>query len=234
MNIRIRVLHAIDHLEIAQDFQAKYINVLNEFGLSYETKDKWWENSGTYMFIAEDSDTGEIGAGMRLDVIDSAHNIPMEEAIERFNPEFANIIHKYDDTLAEVCAWWTTKKFSERKLPSHLLRTAIAIASKLRLHTLVGFPHEYTINITNKLGFTKVDYIDGLGDHGTFNYPSSPHKKDKYYKSTIVELLDTTNLPTVPEKEKEFILWLRKNPELSYNYEYKGKVTKLSYDLKIV
>jgi len=233
MNIRIRVLHAIDYPEIAKKFQTKHTKVLEEFGLEIgSTKNKWWEYSGSYMVIAEDIDTGEIGAGMRLDMIDATHDIPMEEAIERFNPEFKKIIHKYDNILAEVSALWTTKSFSERKLPARLLRAGISVSSKLRINTLVGFPHESTIKITDKLGFTPVDYIDGLGEKGSFNYPYK--SKDKSYKSTLVELEDTYNLPTMSEEERDFIVWLRSHPIQKINEEVRGRKTNLEYDLRIM
>lgn len=236
MNIRIRVLHAIDYPEIAKEFQAKHTKVLEEFGVKGvgSVKNRWWEHSGSYMFIAEDIDTGEIGAGMRLDVIDATHDIPMEEAIEKFCPQFKNIIHKYDNILAEACALWVDKKFSERKLPAHLMRVAIAVASKLRINTLVSFPHECTLAMTQKLGFTIVDYIEDLGEKGAFNYPPKPKKENEYYKSTIVELEDTHNLPTQNSEERDFIIWLRQHPKQEMNEEVKGRITNIKYDLRIM
>lgn len=236
MNLRIRVLHAIDYPEIAKEFQAKHTKVLEEFGVKGvgSVSNKWWEHSGSYMFIAEDIDTGEIGAGMRLDVIDATHDIPMAAAIERFNPEFKNIIHKYDNVLAEACALWVDKKFSERKLPAHLMRVAIAVASKLRINTLVSFPHECTLAMTQQLGFTVVDYIDNLGEKGCFNYPPKPNSEKECYKSTIVELEDTHNLPTQNEEERDFVIWLRKHPKQQMNEEVKGRITNIKYDLRIM
>ncbi len=230
MNIRIRVLHAIDYPEIAKAFQAKHTKVLEEFGVKGvgSVKNKWWEHSGSYMFIAEDIDTGEIGAGMRLDTIDATHGIPMEEAVERLNPKFKEILHKYDNILAEACGWWVSKKFSERKLPANLMRTAIAVSSKLRLHTLLGFPNQHTVKITEKFGFTPVDYIEGLGK-GSINYPPNSE-----YISTIVELENTDCLPSMTEEERDFVIWLRQHPIQTMNEEVKGRETDLEYDLRIL
>ncbi|WP_291725176.1 hypothetical protein [Bernardetia sp.] len=235
MNIRIRVLHAIDYPEIAKEFQRKHTAVLEEFGVKGvgSVSNKWWEYAGSYMFIAEDIETGEMGAGMRLDVIDPTHDIPMEEAIERFSPNFRTIIHKYDNVLAESCGLWVDKKFSERKLPKNLMRAAIAISSKLRIYHLVSLPHECTLPMTQALGYTIVDQ-DGLGDHGTYNYPPKPNTDNECYKSTLVELLDTVNLPSMSEKERDLTFWLRNHPTQSINEEIKGRVTKLSYDLRLM
>lgn len=232
MNLRIRVLHAVDYPEIALTFRTKHLEVLEEFGVASKigsAKNNWWEYSGSYLFIAEDIDTGEIGAGMRLDVIDATHSIPMEEAIERFSPEFVKIVHKYDNILAEACGWWVSKKFSERRLPAHLMRTAIAVSSKLRLNTLLGFPNQHTVKITEKFGFTPIDYIKGLEQKGCINYPPKSE-----YISTAVELEDTYRLPTMTEEERDLIIWLRQHPIQSINEEIKGRVTNLEYDLRIM
>ncbi len=232
MNLRIRVLHAVDYPEITQIFREKHREVSEEFGVASKVgsaKNNWWEHSGSYMFIAEDIETGEIGAGMRLDVIDATHSIPMEDAIKMFSPEFAKIVHKYDNILAEACGWWVSKKFSERQLPAHLMRAAIAVSSKLRLNTLLGFPNQHTVRITEKFGFTPIDYIEGLEQNGCVNYPPQSE-----YVSTAVELEDTHLLPTMTEEERDFVIWLRKHPIQRINEEVKGRMTKLEYDLRIM
>lgn len=232
MNLRIRVLHAVDYPEVTKIFRDKHREVLEEFGVASKissAKNKWWEYSGSYLFIAEDIETGEIGAGMRLDVIDPTHNIPMAEAIEKFSPEFAKIVHKYDNILAEACGWWVSKKFSERKLPAHLMRTAIAVSSKLRLNTLLGFPNQHTVKITEKFGFTSIDYIKGLEQNGCLNYPPKTE-----YISTAVELEDIYHLPTMTEEERDLIIWLRQHPIQSIHEEIKGRITNLEYDLRIM
>jgi hypothetical protein len=177
------------------------------------------------MFLVQDIETGELGAGMRLDVVDPTHPIPLEEALKNISPDIVPRVHKYNHVLAEGCGWWVRKDFSERNLPKYLLRAGIAIAPKLRIHTIVGFPHQHTIGIMQNLGFTIVETI---GDNGSFTYP------DPRYKSTIVELDDTIALSTMSETERQIIFSLRQNPVQTFLETYRGEhQVEIECDLRL-
>lgn len=227
MNLRIRVLHAIDYPEIAQKFYEGQKEVLKEFGVDGKIssiKDKWWENLGSYMLIVEDIITGEIGAGMRLDVVDPNHPIPLEKALADAEPELVTRIHKHDYILAETCGWWVRKSFSERNLPHLLMRAAISVADKLRIRIIVGFFNQYTRNTIEVMGFRPVN---NLGKNATFNYPNEK------YQSTVMEFyLDELN--SLPQEEVEIINWLKKHPVQKFHEEFKERTTNFEYDLRIM
>ncbi len=227
MNLRIRVLHAVDYPEIAQKFYEGQKEVLKEFnvdGKISSIKEKWWENLYSYMIVAEDIETGELGGGMRLDVIDDSHSIPVERALSYVQPDIVDRMHKYDNVLAETCGMWISKRFSERNLPKILMRCSISIASKLRIKVLLGFANQYTRKMTEDMGFTTVKNV---GNNGTFAYP------DERYTTSLVELYVNEHTNAIPE-ELEMINWLRKHPVQEVQEECKSRITNFEYDLRIM
>ncbi len=227
LHLKIRVLHALNHAEIARIYTSGQQNVLKEFGVKGVTSAKrnTWENPNTYLFLAEDAITGEIGAGMRLDVADMIYTLPLEDALKNIVPDLSKRIHKFDNTIAEACGWWVKKEFSERRIPKHLLVSAIAVAPKLRINVMLGFPHQITKKITDSLGF---ESVRNLGDNNaSFYYPN------EQYLSTVVEL-DTVTLKTMPEEEKSKVLLLRQNPIQTILVEVGGYKTRFDFDLRLL
>jgi hypothetical protein len=223
-HIKIKCFHAFNSPEITKIYMSGQQDVLKEFNVTGITsaKNNTWENENTYIFIAEDVNTGEIGAGMRLDVADSSHKLPLEVALESLVPDLHERIHRFDNIIAESCGWWTKKSFSERRIPKHLLCASIAVAHKLRIKVIVAFTHQHTFKIADSMGFTTAKTIGE--NSGQFYYP------DKRYLSTVVELNSHT-LDTVPEHEKEKILNLRNNPKQTLIIENKGYETIFDFDL---
>lgn len=239
MNLRIRVLHAVDYPEVAKECQAKHTKVLEEFGLANDidsSKSKWWENSCSYLFIVEDMDTKinketgfrEIGASMRLDKIDESHSIPVESVIPSIIPR----VHKYNYILGELCGLWVDKRFSERRLATHLFRSVIAFSSKLGVKNLLAMPPKHTKGFFDSLGF---QVVSDIGNNGEINYPPKTS-----YISTLMQIEDSSNLDTLPEEEKDFILWLRSHPKQFFSEESKNektgitRETNITYDLRMM
>jgi hypothetical protein len=225
-HIRIRCFHALNSPEIARIYMSGQKDVLKEFNVTGVTsaKNNTWENSNTYIFIAEDVNTGEIGAGMRLDVADAIHKLPLEMALESKVPDLALRIHRFDNVIAEACGWWVKKTFSERRIPKQLLLASIAIAPKLRIPYILGFPHAMTKKITDSLGFTNVRNL-GNND-ASFYYPNEK------YLSTVVEL-NAQTLENVPDHEKEKIISLRTNPKQTFELKNGDYQTIFDFDLRL-
>ncbi|WP_338760691.1 hypothetical protein WAF17_14065 [Bernardetia sp. ABR2-2B] len=227
MNLRIRVLHVADYPEIAQKFYEGQKKVLEEFevgGVS-SIKNEWWKNQYSYMIIIEDVDTGEIGAGMRLDVVDNRHHIPLEGAFSHTDQSIIARVHMYDHMLAESCGLWVSKKFSERNLARILTRCAIAIAPKLRIQVILGFVNQYTLKMATEMGFTPVSNVL---NNGQIAYP------DERYQTTLIEVY-VDSLMSAKEEEKALMCWLRTHPcEKIKNEEFRGRITNFEYDLRIM
>ncbi|MFN4945556.1 MAG: hypothetical protein ACK5FG_02535, partial [Chryseotalea sp.] len=65
----IRMLRSVDHPEVAMQFAREQQEVLRLFGVNGITsaKQAWQSDPNTYMFIAIDTETQQMVAGMRLD-----------------------------------------------------------------------------------------------------------------------------------------------------------------------
>lgn len=227
MHVRIRVFHALNQDIIAKAYTLKQQEVLKEFGVEgvSSAKQNIADNANAYFFLVENAKTGEIGAGMRLEVADSISQLPLEVALKDLAKDLPQRIHRFDNIIAEACGWWTDSSYSERRLPKHLLASAVAVAPKLRIKVMLGFPHTITKKITDSLGFTNVR---NLGDGGSFLYPN-----DKYV-STVVEL-DTITLNTMAEEEREKIITLRENPVQTFIISTKeGYFTRIDFDLRLL
>lgn len=228
MNFRIRVLRAIDYPEIAQEYRRKHHGVLEKYevaGKIDSLRINWWHYLGSYLVIAEEKDTGEIVAGIRLDIKSKNYTISMEDALKKLSTDFVRRVQEYDDNLAEACGWWVHEKYSKIQLPFHLLRAGVVVSTKLGIKSIIGFPHQYSINITQKLGFT---IVDDIGDQGSFIYP------DERYKSSVVEINDTHQLDSLNENERNIIMSLRENPNQKLIVESNGIISNIEYDLEIM
>ncbi|WP_133259744.1 hypothetical protein [Pseudochryseolinea flava] len=203
----IRMLRSVDHPGVAQQFAQEQKEVLRAFGVTGVTsaKQAWQSDPNTYMFIAEDVNSGEMVAGMRLDRESDAKPIPMSEALTKISSEFRDLVENLRPLgLAEGCGWWVKDGYAGMGLPGILLRAGVSASPRLGINYIFGFPHQHTKPIMSKYGFIAVDVI---GDNGSFVYP------DDRYRSTVVEL-NTQTLHTTPRAERERIFTLRSNPEL--------------------
>lgn len=203
----IRMLRSIDHPEVARKFAQEQLAVLKLFGVKGVTsaQQAWQSDPNTYMFTAEDVSTGELVAGMRLDMQSASKPIPMSEALTHISAEFNDVVDNLTPLgLAEGCGWWVREGYAGLGLPGILLRAGVSISPRLGINYIVGFPHQHTKPIMSKYGFIAVDVI---GENGSFIYP------DERYRSTVVEL-NTQTLHTTPKAERERIFSLRNNPIL--------------------
>lgn len=204
-NYIIRMLRSVEHPEVAKRFANEQLEVLKSFGVTgvNSAKQPWQTDPNTYMFVAEDVMTGELVAGMRLDIESDNKSIPMAEALTKISVEFCDLVENLKPLgLAEGCGWWVKPGYAGIGLPGILLRAGVSVSPQLGIKYIFGFPHQHTKPIMSKYGFTAVDVI---GDNGAFVYP------DERYRSTVVEL-NTLTLHTTPKAEREIMLSLRKNP----------------------
>lgn len=226
MNIRIRLLHTAQHQDIADIYFQGQKEVLKEFGVDKidSIKNNWRDNPLTYMLIAENIKTGEIGGGLRLDVVDPSNPIPIQEAIKHLTPSIVPRVHKYDNVLAELCGMWVKKEFSERSLSTALIRSAISVCSKLRISVLLALPPLHTKFIFDNLGFSVVTDVSNKGE---FQYP------DERYISTLMAL-DFTEEYSMKNEEEGFIKLLKEKPNTVIYDQVKNNPFTLEYDLRLI
>jgi hypothetical protein len=201
----IRMLRSVEHPEVAMQFAREQQEVLRLFGVNGITsaKQAWQSDPNTYMFIAIDTETQQMVAGMRLDRESDTKPIPMAEALTPISTEFCDLVNTLKPLgLAEGCGWWVKEGYAGKGLPGILLRAGVSISTELGINYIFGFPHQHTKPIMSKYGFIAVDV---LGENGSFLYP------DNRYRSTVVEL-NTQTLHTTPKAERERIISLRRKP----------------------
>lgn len=227
MNIRIRCFHATNNAEIAKIYLNGQKSVLQEFKVDGVTSSKnyFWENDNTYIIVAEDIKSNRIVGGMRIDIGDDNCSLPLEDALNTLYPDITVRIHRFNYTIAETCALWVHKEYSERRLPMHITNACIAVASKIRIKVLVALVNNYSLNMALRSGFTIAKTVGNNG--GKFFYPTNE------YESTVIEL-DTISLNTLTESHKKFILGLRSNPVQIVKDEYKDYFTNIEYDLRLI
>jgi hypothetical protein len=203
----IRMLRSLDHPDVAQQFASEQCAVLKLFDVTGITsaKQAWQSDPNTYMFIAEEASTGQMVAGMRLDMESDFKSIPMSEALTKVSDEFRDLVDNLKPLgLAEGCGLWVKEGYAGLGLPSILVRACVSASTRLGVNYLFSFPHQHTRPMMSRYGFTTVDVI---GDNGAFSYP------DNRYRSTVVEL-NARTLHTTPKVERDRIFSLRGNPEM--------------------
>ena len=176
------------------------------------------------MLIAENAQTGELGAGLRLDVVDPSHPIPLEEALLSLSPGIVPRIHKFNHVLAELCGLWVNENYRGYRLPVALVRSAISVASKLRISVLLSFSALHSKPILEPFGFTP---ISGIPNNASFNYP------DERYKSILLEL-ELFGKYSMSHGEDQIINNLKKNPHYILYDQMKDLPFTLEYDLRLI
>jgi hypothetical protein len=226
MHLRMRLLHTIEHPEIAWIYHTNYIKVLSEFGVGVvdSIKGEWWKNPLDYMFIIEDVYSGEVAGGIRLTVADAEHTLPIENIIKKSDAEtdISPRIHRFDNVVSEVCAMWLKKKFSERGLAKLLNIAVVSVAPKLQIKYITGAPAEHTVKLIESIGYTKIR----IGNEA--KYLSSDGVKFSIMMEIDVEKLEHTS-----DEVRDKILNLRQNCSQDITEEYRGYTTKIDYRLQI-
>lgn len=226
MNLRIRVLHAIDYPEIAMNCHKKHLEVLDEFNLSNEidsAKSNWWDNPNSYLLIVEDIYSGEIGSSIRIDMIAKSHPLPLASILRGYDSSFVKKLEDSKHILGELSGLWVSQKFSKRRLSTFLLDAILALSSKLRINYLIAMPPKHTKYVFDQKGF---EVVKRIGNKGEIFYPNDS------YISTIMEFNDTFFLKNLVDRTH--IISLRQNPVQKVNYIIDDRKTILEYDLRIL
>jgi hypothetical protein len=153
--------------------------------------------------IAEKED-GTIVGGVRVQVADGIHMLPVELAVGKMDPKVHEIVQSYyNDGVGELCALWNAKEVAGMGLSIIIVRAGISILNQIKCSTLVGICAEYTLKMFKKVGFV-VD--TSLGNQGEFVYPN------ENYIARVLGILNAKDLSTAEDFDREKMLDLRNNP----------------------
>jgi hypothetical protein len=228
IKLKIHAFKASTNLELAERFLAGHVQVLINYGITNITTNNrdWMSMDSVYCVVAE-NEQGEVIGGVRTQLADGIHMLPVEKAIGKLDPNIHDIVRQFQPKgVGELCALWNAKEVAGVGLSIIIVRAGIAAVNQLKCNTLMGICADYTLKMFRKVGFV-VD--NSLGNQGEFVYPN------ENYIARVLGILDAGDLATADEYDRTKMLDLRTNPvqictetgannnilEIDYNLVYK-------------
>lgn len=205
MKLIFRAFKATENKELCEKYLDGHIQVLVNYGITNITTNnkEWMDWDFVYCVIAEKED-GTVVGGVRTQIADGTHMLPVEKAIGKMDPKIHEIVKHYQaDGVGELCALWNGKEVAGMGLSIMLVRAGIAMLNQVKCNTLMGICADYTLKMFRKVGFV-VD--NSLGDKGEFVYPN------ENYVARVLGILNAKDLSTAEEYDRLKMLDLRENP----------------------
>jgi hypothetical protein len=205
MKLKFRAFRAVDYPDLCEKYLQGHVQVLVNYGITNITSNnrEWMSWDFVYCVVAEKED-GTLVGGIRTQIADGVHMLPVEKAVGHLDPNIHNIVRSYiDDGVGELCALWNAKEVAGMGLSIMLVRAGISILNQINCNTLMGICADYTMKMFKKVGFV-VDTT--LGDKGEFVYPNAN------YVARVLGILNAKELSTAEEFDRLKMLDLRNNP----------------------
>lgn len=223
-----KAFRAIDEPERCQKFVQGHSDVLRQYGVTKVTSSNndWMNNPFVYVVTVEKEDTQEVVSGLRIHIAHPDFPLPMEQAVSQVDHKIFDLVKEYSSFgTGEVSGLWNSKSISGYGIGAVLLiRAGIAIATQLKLGSLLALVAEYTLKPSLQKGF---EIETGIGNSGTFFYP----KLDLVATSIVMK--DPINLPLADSSERKKIFELRNNVQFK-KIEIGGKGEfEVNYDLLV-
>jgi len=228
--IRIRAFRAINDSETCLKYISGHQKVLENHGIFNVSSslDEWMYSPSVFVIVVESLDKTKLYGGARIQAADGKALLPIEIATGDMDPRIYNYVKLYaQNGTGELCGLWNSIEVAGLGIGSYFpSRAAIVIIEQLGFDSLFSLCSPVTLRFNQWIGsrpFTKI------GNDGTFYYP----KIDLL--ATAVFLEDPHTLKNAHPREREKMLWLRRN--LSSVHEekspFKNMTVKVHYDLKI-
>lgn len=228
--IRIRAFRAVEDPETCQKFIAGHRKVLSIYGIENITTntDDWMYNPSIFCIVVETLDGEKLYGGARIQVADGIHPLPIEDATGSMDPKIYDLVKYYSQFgAAELSGLWNSKEVAGFGIGSLFpSRVALAICEQVGVRVVFSLASPATVRFKDWIGGEPITQI---GNNGTFYYP----KIDLL--ATALYTVDAINLPLAHAREREKILFLRKNLE-SIGEEkspFKNHIIQVHYSLKI-
>lgn len=225
--ISIRAYRAVEEPDTCKEYVKGHVQVLKDFGIESITSNnyEWLNNPNMYCFIATD-EGGKMVGGIRVQVADGIHPLPVETAVGKMDPRIYDVIQYYalEGGVGELCGLWNSREVKGIGVSVILVRAAISAINQIGFQTMSGICAEYSLKMFQSVGFV---INDALGNNGTFIYPN------ENYIARVVGILNADTLDTADDYEKERILSLRQRPvQVRLETGPKGEFI-VDYDLAI-
>lgn len=203
-NFKIFVFRAIDEPELCNEYLKGHQQVLIDYGITnVSTNNSEWKNHPyIYCAVAQNIKTQELVGGVRIQIADGKHPLPVEAAVGYMDSNIYNKVKEYaiKGGISESCGLWTAKSVKGIGIARYLMRASIASSSQLGFNKMLGICGYHTMKLFNEIGFV----IDkSLGKNGDFPYPTNEHI------ANVIGILDAVTLKHAVANEKEVMLNLR-------------------------
>jgi len=225
MHLTFKAFRAINEPELCEGFKQGHRNVLLDYGIANITTNtnEWHKNPNMYCVIAIDNQTKQIVGGIRVQISDKQHLLPVEAAIGKMDKKIHEIVNQFreDGGVGELCALWNAKSVAGIGISVLLTRAGISITNQLTIKTLMGICADYTLKMFQQVGFV---VEKNLGTNGEFPYPNAN------YTARVLGIMNAASLDTAAEYDKQRMSDLRMNPVQSATEREKMEV-RVDYQL---
>lgn len=204
---KIFAFRAVDEPDLCSKYLEGHIKVLTDYGITNITTNNslWMNNPFIYCVVAQDLESNQLLGGVRIQIADKVHPLPVEDAIGKMDPTIYKKVNHYIDHggIGESCGLWMAKEVKGVGLARYLMWASISSANQLNFNTMLGICAGYTLKLFSEIGFV----IDkSLGNKGDFPYPN-----DKYI-AHVIGILNAITMETASDYDKKIMLSLRNKP----------------------
>ena len=173
--IHLRAYRAIDEEDSCLTYAIGHRQVLEGFNLGNITTNNydWAYNPHVYVVEATDKESGELLGGIRVQVADGRTELPVQEAVQHFDPNINEMVRHYalGGGTSELCGLWNSRsKAPNTGVTMNLAVAGMAICNQLPISSIFTICAQYTMKIAIRLGY-RVE--TSLGNNGEFIYPNS-------------------------------------------------------------
>ncbi len=217
---------AIDEPELCEQYIDGHVKVLTDYGITNVTTNNnlWAKNPNIYCVVAQDNQSKVLVGGVRIQIADGIHPLPVEEAVGKMDGTIYSKVTHYalNGGIGESCGLWISKKVKNLGISRYLMWASISSAIQLNFSTMLGICAGYTLKLFGEIGFV-ID--ESLGNHGDFPYPNSN------YIAHVIGILNAITIETAAQSDKDVMLSLRDTPNQTRIEINRGFKSTISYQL---
>lgn len=223
--LKVFGFRAVNKPSLCMEYVNGHIKVLADYGIENITSnnESWTNNPNIYCLGLID-EFDELLGGIRIQIADGIHPLPVEEAIGEMDKNIHKIVedNAINGGIGELSGLWINNKLRGFGAGVYMVRAAIASSIQLNFKTMIGICGDVTLQM-----FTNVGFIveESLGKNGTFLYPN------KELIAHAVGILDAISLNNAANHDKTIMEALRLKPQQERIEIDTGKNVPIKYNL---
>jgi len=224
LKLKFTAFHPIKDAALSERYIEGHRKVLEDYGITNITSNNrvWLDMETVYGVVAE-NEKGVLVGGIRIQMADGVHPLPVEKAIGHMDARIYDVVKKYfDNGVGEISALWNAKEVAGYGVSVLLSRAVVSMTNQFGCNTLVGLCGEHTLQMLNNVGFV-VDKT--LGMNGGFYYP-----KEEFI-ARVLGILNSKDLETAKEEDRLRMVDLRKHPVQHYQDSGPRGIVDVDYNL---